>query len=121
MSSLKTPHHHPTPWRELYCSRFFCLAQKSVKENAIGTKTGIASYGAARYTARLQRRSAIAQLVEQSAVNRPVVGSSPTRGAIITLLHPQDHHVQLEGFELHRRFVLHDPKGAPFHVRPGQK
>ena len=28
-------------------------------------------------------RSSVAQLVEQSAVNRSVVGSSPTRGAII--------------------------------------
>ena len=28
------------------------------------------------------RHSSIAQLVEQSAVNRSVVGSSPTRGAI---------------------------------------
>ena len=29
------------------------------------------------------RHSSIAQLVEQSAVNRSVVGSSPTQGAIL--------------------------------------
>lgn len=33
------------------------------------------------------RYSAIAQLVEQATVNRPVVGSSPTRGATFLPLH----------------------------------
>ena len=33
---------------------------------------------------RASRCSAIAQLVEQATVNRPVVGSSPTRGATLT-------------------------------------
>ena len=36
-----------------------------------------------RFANEAARCSAIAQLVEQATVNRPVVGSSPTRGATL--------------------------------------
>ena len=70
MSSIGDTHHHPMPRRNISCSANFLSAVcLSPFDREI------------RFANEAARCSAIAQLVEQATVNRPFVGSSPTRGA----------------------------------------
>lgn len=71
MSSIGDTHHHPMPRRNIFMFRQFFLAVRCLSR--FDRKIRFANEAA--------RCSAIAQLVEQATVNRPVVGSSPTRGA----------------------------------------
>ena len=45
-SSLKTPHHHPTPWRELCAPAFFLFG---IKNQGVVVNSGIAFPIGGRY------------------------------------------------------------------------
>ena len=70
-------HHHPTPRRERPAPAIFFISPQPFP--GFDRCSDFARQRSCR------RYSAIAQLVEQATVNRPVVGSSPTRGATTTV------------------------------------
>jgi hypothetical protein len=79
VSSLKTPHHYPTPWgRANPRPHFFVPGTAQNAANAWENLCWPWGWGRARHPALFLGSS----VVEQPAVNRLVAGSIPARGAI---------------------------------------
>lgn len=79
LSSLKTPHHYPTPWgRANPRPHFFAPGGAQNAANAWKNLCWSWARGRARHPALFLGSS----VVEQPAVNRLVAGSIPARGAI---------------------------------------
>src|SRR6185312_1467036 len=77
-SSLKTPHHYPTPWgRAQHPASFFRAARADWRAKAGTNFRWFCQRGRARHPVLFLGSS----VVEQPAVNRLVAGSIPARGA----------------------------------------
>src|SRR5579872_1973151 len=81
MSSLKTPHHYPTPWGRAHTRPHF-FVPRDARNAANSWENFHWSWwlGRARHPDLFLGSS----VVEQPAVNRLVAGSIPARGAIIS-------------------------------------
>ena len=80
MSSLKTPHHYPTPWGRAHTRpHFFAPCGAKNAANPLENFHWSWVFGRARHRVLFLGSS----VVEQPAVNRLVAGSIPARGAIL--------------------------------------